>query len=71
LTQLSLGVKKDIEKVDQLFLEDLFDPRDKVLPSLDQLLAIPLEDKLQKKKRQVKGMTRPCVFSMYSILNHL
>ena len=37
-----------MDQVDLLFLAEKFDPYDSVLPSLDQLLAIPID--LQKKK---------------------
>ena len=39
-------------RVDKLFLEDKFNPQDGDIPSLQEQLAMPLDIKLQKAKKQ-------------------
>ena len=56
LTLLSRN-EKDMNQVDQLFPAGKFDPYDSVIPSLDQLLAIPI-DLQKKKKTKAKGSTQ-------------
>jgi len=51
------GNRDEMKRLDQLFVEDKFNPQDDNIPPLQQILALPLDSELQKAKQQkTKGM---------------
>lgn len=52
LTLLYTGSKQNMDRLEQLFIEEKFHPLDPNLPPITDVLTIPLNSELQKKKRK-------------------
>ena len=59
------GSKEDMNRLEELFMDEKFHPLDSEIPPLPELLAIPLNRELKKKKKSETSMY--CKNALYKL----
>ena len=56
-------------RLEQLFIENKFDPEDDQLKPLTELLAVPLDKEVKKQKRK-QGINQLSIYTVYHITTY-